>query len=211
MDPLRNRKHEIFAREIASGAPLRAAYISAGYRDSAAARFNASRLRNTSTVKGRIDALNAQFAEASGIKTAWLMEQYVKVVLADPKRDANRLHEVATRISIDGNGEQHIEVDRIGALNSLARMLGAFVNKMELSGANGGPVEIEAVSDQEAFRKLLTDSVALFGSIGMPQRLLGDLSVAIDELYPEFEQEDAAASVQPEPPGRRATGSARTR
>jgi hypothetical protein len=110
------------------------------------------------------------------------------------------MHEIATRITINDKGECQVEVDRIGALNSLGKMLGVFVNRTELTGANGGPVELESLSDREVYRNLLTSSVGLFKGVGLPPALIDDLSVAIDDLYPEVGSADGevtAASYQP--------------
>src|SRR5258708_30007772 len=63
MKPLKNRQHEIFAQELAAGAPLLSAFQSAGYKDSSSARYNASRLRNSPAVRERVNELLAQSAK----------------------------------------------------------------------------------------------------------------------------------------------------
>jgi hypothetical protein len=63
MKPLKNRYHEIFAQKLATGAPLLNAYLSAGYKNSSSARYNASRLRNSPAVRERVNELLAQSAK----------------------------------------------------------------------------------------------------------------------------------------------------
>jgi hypothetical protein len=84
MPQLTNRRHEIFAIELAAGAPLLIAYLTAGYRESYSARFNASRLRNTPKIKDRINELLQEFGERTRIKLEWVQETIAPLLEIDP-------------------------------------------------------------------------------------------------------------------------------
>ncbi len=84
MPQLTNRRHEIFAIELAAGAPLLSAYLAAGYRETYSARFNASRLRNTPKIKDRVSELLQEFGERAKIKLEWVQETIAPFLEIDP-------------------------------------------------------------------------------------------------------------------------------
>jgi hypothetical protein len=57
MGPLRNPKHEIFARHVAAGVDLAEAFVLAGYESSSAAGRNHNRLARHPDVAARIEEL----------------------------------------------------------------------------------------------------------------------------------------------------------
>jgi hypothetical protein len=84
MPQLANRRHEVFALELATGAPLLSAYLTAGYKESYSARFNASRLRNTPAVRQRVDELLAEFGERSAIRLEYIQAKVLDLLELDP-------------------------------------------------------------------------------------------------------------------------------
>src|SRR6266481_6431844 len=167
MPQLKNRRHEIFALELASGAPLVSAFLAAGYKDSYSARYNASRLRNDSREKERINELLQEHADRTAIKVEWVQNKIAPfldvdaVELYEPSGDPDnpgklelkpltalpeRLRKAITRIRVDPETGQPVEVwlvDKLAAANTLLRSLpGGSISRHEVSGPNGGPLEI---------------------------------------------------------------------
>jgi phage terminase small subunit len=146
MPQLTNRRHEIFALELASGAPLVSAFLVAGYKESYSAPYNASRLRNTPKVRERINELLQEHGERSRIKVEWVQEQIAPLLEIDPgelyeSTDPNdpdklklkplsslpaRVRKAITRIRIDPETNHAVEIflsDKIAAANALLRSL----------------------------------------------------------------------------------------
>jgi hypothetical protein len=80
MPKLRNRKRETFAVEVAAMTPLDRAYVLAGYADSKWACYNASKLAHIPEVARRIDELQAEFADRSGIRAEYLQRKLLPLV-----------------------------------------------------------------------------------------------------------------------------------
>lgn len=119
---LRNRKHEIFALELATGAPLEESYLVAGFKPGYSAKFNASRLRNHPDVKERIEELLTEFQRQSFLKMEWVLRELTRIVeVKDP-----------SKLTIKGDGERIAEYDRHGALRSIGQFLGGDASRPEL-------------------------------------------------------------------------------
>jgi phage terminase small subunit len=140
---LTNRKHEIFAREIAAGEGLEASYLAAGYKPGRSARFNASRLRNRPDVRKRIEELLEQFNEQSALKLEYLQRQLLPVLQSNPQdlfeRGTTRLKTIAAlprevaaaikSVKFDKQTGALVEItlaDKIAAANVLLRSIGAI-------------------------------------------------------------------------------------
>ncbi len=80
MPILKNQRHELFAQELAKGAPANAAYIAAGYTPS---DQNAQRLTRNDKVKARVAELQARGAERTKITIALVLEELARIALAD--------------------------------------------------------------------------------------------------------------------------------
>jgi phage terminase small subunit len=146
MPMLTNRKHEIFAREIAAGEGLEASYIRAGYKPGYSARFNASRLRNTRLVKERVNELLDQFNQQAGVKAEYvqaklmpLLQVNFKDLLDDdgqlkPMHDLPREVTAAVKsIKYDRKTGQVAEVvltDKVSTATCLLKSIGA-INESE--------------------------------------------------------------------------------
>jgi hypothetical protein len=144
--PLRNRREEDFAEAVAAGVSQRQAYVLAGYGEQS---NNAPRLAAKPRVSARISYLRREFNDTvrgnGKLKLAWLQAQYVSIATADPTRDRDRLCKVASKIEIDAEGKTKFEIDRQRALDSLTKTVGGFITRAELTGADGGPLEVEAM------------------------------------------------------------------
>jgi len=111
--PLPNRKHEIFAVELATGAPLESAYLTAGYKPGRAARFNASRLRNKPWLRERLNELFEAAAKDAVVGIGWVQRNLIDIIEGKSESKGGMR-----------DGKPFTETDRLAALTSLARTLG---------------------------------------------------------------------------------------
>ena len=167
MPVLSNPKHELFAQEIAKGSPASVAYVAAGYAKNDG---NASRLNGHEKVRARVQELLAEGAEKAGVTVQRIVDELAKVGFAnmgaylkatsggDPYFDYASLTdeqkaaiaEVTVEDFTDGRGEDARQVrrikfklhDKLGALEKLGKHLGMFSDKVNLHGADGGPLKI---------------------------------------------------------------------
>ena len=128
MPVLSNPKHERFAQGLAAGKTADEAYTDAGYR---AHRGNASTLRANQSIKDRIAELQDSAAARTEITVATLTEMY--------QRD----REFAYEMKQPGAA--------IRAADSLAKLYGLFIDRRELSGRDGGPIQFDlsSLTDEE--------------------------------------------------------------
>ena len=122
MGALSNRKHELFAQELAKGATQDAAYVSAGYKPD---RGAASRLSAKVNIQARVSELQ----ERAAIKVETTVEDIARQLDEDRKL-AISLGQPSAAVS---------------ATLGKAKVLGLIVDrtKNEHTGANGGPVAVE--------------------------------------------------------------------
>jgi len=198
MPVLKNRKHELFAQEVAKGAAGAAAYKKAGYTFKApdVGMKAASRLLNSVDVQARVKELQTRAAEKTEITIASVITELAKIGFSnmeayfrsnedgDPVLDFSTLtseqkaamSEITVETYLEGRGEDARTVkkvkfklhDKKGALVDIGRHLGAFRDKLEISGPNGGPVEtanlhMTPAQAQEAYANLLKNANALSG------------------------------------------------
>ena len=83
MPVLDNPKHEAFVQGVFRGEDATKAYIGAGYSAKTAA-FAASRLLSDVKVQRRLRELQAETAKVAVFERADLLEEYLRVALADP-------------------------------------------------------------------------------------------------------------------------------
>lgn len=178
MPALKNAKHEAFAVAIFEGKTQRAAYELAGYqkRD-----CNASRLKSSDKVKNRIAELHKEVADLACIDRSRVVAEYAKVAFANMEdyvsftnkgeayldfslmdRDkAAAISEVVIDEYVDGKGEDGRDVkktkfklhNKLGALDSIARHLGMFIDKSQIDVKHySGGIFDEAVKQAEQVR-----------------------------------------------------------
>jgi len=171
MAPLKNSKHEAFARALVEGMSGHDAYLAAGYKSGtpAATDAAASRLLRMGKVAARVAELKVDAARASTITAARVLDELGKLAFAnmqdymrsgadgDPFLDFSKLtrdqaaalQEVTIEDFKDGRGEDAREVrkirfklaDKRASLVDLGKAFGLFKEKIEHTGKDGGPLE----------------------------------------------------------------------
>lgn len=167
---LTNPKHELFAQEVAKGATLERAYEKAGYQPS---RKNAQRLRTNEGVSSRIEELLSQAAERAGVTIEAVVTELAKIGFSDIRRavkwgagisvpDGDGEARISNGVSMKSSEEidddtasaisevtqtkEGIRIklhDKRAALVDLGRHLGMFKDRVEHSGPDGGPIQVE--------------------------------------------------------------------
>ena len=82
MTPLRNTRHETFARGLAEGKSISEAYKAAGYKSS---RPHASRLATNGNIKGRVAELQDAAATETEITIRSLIEEVSRFSTCETK------------------------------------------------------------------------------------------------------------------------------
>jgi hypothetical protein len=143
MGPLKNRKHEAFAREIAALTPPATAYAAAGFKgDPRWHRYNASKLAHKPQVRARIAELGKQFEAMAGIHAAYIQHKLLPLIEAN----------AAELFERDEKGE------RLRPIAELPRELTAAIAKIKCDADTGRVTEI-ALHDKTAAGSLLLRSV----------------------------------------------------
>lgn len=147
MPKLANRRHEIFAVELAAGTPLLTSYLRAGYKDTYSARYNASRLKNSIKVHERVAELLDDFRDRAFVGIQYVQAELVKII-------ENRAYS-AERFE---DGKEVKQRDRLAALAQLARTL--LGTKVEVThdladGVTAGFAKLLSPEDQRTLADLL--------------------------------------------------------
>lgn len=179
MSVLENARHERFAQELAKGKTADEAYQLAGYKEN---RHNASRLKTNEHISVRVEEILGRVAERAEITQARVLEELAKIGFSnmldyvtvgsngDPYVDLSALNrdtaaaiaEVTVEDFKDGRGEDARDVRRVkfklhdkkGALVDIGKHLGMFREKIELTGKDGGPIEVSDMTDTEKARRV---------------------------------------------------------
>jgi hypothetical protein len=172
--PLPNARHEAVARAFVAGKADREAGVAAGFRDSPYLRGNIARLRRRPDVTARIKELAGDAAGDARIELSYVVKRLAS--LADgtlahflqrradgglelqwgkPKLDfttatAEQLRALKSIETTRGGGVKLTLHDPTAALAHLARVLELGApERLEVTGANGGPIELEARANGE--------------------------------------------------------------
>lgn len=140
---LRNSRREAFARNVAKGMGLRESYQAVGYKASPQhASANASDLSSMPDVAARISELKEAAAKKAEISAARVLEETGKIAFAKvgPGADDGDL----SALSREQIGALNIKK---GALSDLGKYLGMPKDRIEHTGANGGPIQLHAMLD----------------------------------------------------------------
>lgn len=164
MPVLSNTKHELFAQALAKGKSQADAYAAAGYKPS---EPHASRLASSGKVQARVAELAGKGAERAIVDIGRTLAEMARIGFSDLRKafDGNRLlhpsewpDDVAAAISSvevvvrpigDGDVEHIHKIkfwDKNSALEKIAKHLGMFIERHELSGpadGDGKPTAIE--------------------------------------------------------------------
>jgi phage terminase small subunit len=174
MPVLANARHERFAQEIAKGETANAAYIKAGYAENDG---NAIRLKGNERIASRVAEILAAGAQRAEITQARVLAELGKIGFSDIRKMFNEngglipIHEldddaaaclssieVVTKKVPGGEASEVEHVakikvwDKRAALVDIGKHLGMFKESVELTGKDGGPIE---VADMELARLIL--------------------------------------------------------
>lgn len=212
MPQLKSRKREAFAREVASMTPLDRAYVLAGYTDSQWARFNASKLAHLSEVAARIEELQDEFADRSGIHKEYLQRRLLPLIEADPRalfemvddpvtgRKSERLRPVTslpaalaaavTKIRLDSKTGDVVGLDlanksEVGSV--LLRSVGGLVDRVAIDDSG----EVADMSDAALYARIVEQSFDILARLGVSPDLLDDLQGEVAKLLGQSEATDA--------------------
>lgn len=159
-----NEKQQRFVDEYLIDLNATAAYKRAGYEaEGNAAEVNACRLLSNAKVAEAIAKRMKDREKRTEITQDRVLQEYAKLAFLDPRRFYNEdgalipVHQLdadvaAALVGVDvheekvdgvavGQTKKIKFVDKKGALDSVARHLGMFNDKMALTGKDGGPIE----------------------------------------------------------------------
>lgn len=128
MSALENPKHERFAQERAKGKSADEAYQLAGYAEN---RGNASRLNSNESVQARIAELQGRAAKRVEITLASITERLLNIAEKAEKSEEAPMLSVARASLMDA-----------------AKLNGLVVDKSEVAGKDGAPIEVN-VTDRD--------------------------------------------------------------
>ncbi len=151
-------KQQRFVEEYLVDLNAKQAAIRAGYSERSA-EVEGSRLLRNAKVAAEVAAARARLSESVGITTERVLREYARLGFSDmrayAKWDGGLVTLNASDALTDDDAAAVLEVsqgqhgvklklhDKKGALDSIAKHLGMFVEKHEHSGTDGGPVVIE--------------------------------------------------------------------
>lgn len=139
-------KQEAFAREYLIDLNATQAAIRAGYSVDTAKQQGARLLTNVDVARFVAEGME-QRAEETGIDARWVLEQAVDVYRV--ARDDNKLSEALRALEHIG---KHVDV-------------GAFRERVEHTGKDGGPIQHEQVTnDADAFTRTIAGIAARSGA-----------------------------------------------
>lgn len=129
MPALPNAKHELFAQALAKGETADAAYVIAGYSEN---RGNATRLKANESVERRVSEILGKAATRAEITVAGISDRLLKIA------------EKGERSGLPAM----LAVGR-AALMDVAKLNGLVVDKREMFGKGGGPIEYQSLTEDE--------------------------------------------------------------
>lgn len=129
MPALSNPKHERFAQAMAKGETATAAYELAGYEPNDG---NAARLKGNDRIEARVAEILERAATRAEITVASISDRLLKIAeKCERTSEANKLG-VARATLMD-----------------VAKLNGLIIDKRELAGRNGGPIEYANLTEDE--------------------------------------------------------------
>lgn len=151
MPILANARHELFCQEMAKGASQTDAYTAAGYNGD---RTAASRLATKVNIAARVAEIKTAAAEMVIIDEAYVLSTIKDTVercrQAEPVRD--RKGEIVLTETPTGDLAPAYVFNSTSVLKGaelLGKHIGMFKERVEHTGANGGPIETIDRSDRD--------------------------------------------------------------
>lgn len=131
--PLNNPKHETFVQGLLNGKTADQAYVDAGYKEN---RHNAARLKNSEHIRKRLAFIQGKAAA----KTQKTLEDILQW-LEDAQKGAQEAEQYSASVK---------------AATEYARLTGlGAATKVQLTGADGGPIQTADVSASELAKAIL--------------------------------------------------------
>jgi phage terminase small subunit len=134
MPVLENARHERFAQALAKGETADAAYVIAGYEEN---RGNATRLKANESVEARVAEILERAAMRAEITVAGISERLLMIA-----EKGEKLAEASG-----------LSVAR-ASLMDVAKLNGLVVDKREMFGKGGGPIEYTNMTEAEIDARL---------------------------------------------------------
>lgn len=163
-------KQELFILEYLSDFNATQAAIRVGYSQKSAYSTGV-RLLKSPKVQAALDAEIAKRAENSKVTQERIVEELAKIAFLDPRRfydvagnlipvcklppdvaaalSSIEVQQVGSVGGVLTEVKKFKAIDKLGALNTLARHLGMLTDKTQVTGADGGPVEYKNLTDRE--------------------------------------------------------------
>lgn len=165
-------KQERFVEEYLIDLNGTQAAIRAGYAPNSASVEGARQLANAN-VRARIDIALAERSRRTGVNSDIVIQELAKIarvnpvavidpatgeVKTDSPDDLAAIASVRVKVTPTKNGEMvEREVrmaDKIKALELLGRHLGMFIERRELTGKDGGPIQLEAMTAEQREQRI---------------------------------------------------------
>lgn len=148
------------------------AAIRAGYSPNCA-KETGSELLTYPHVRARIDVARAERSKRTGVNADIVVEELAKIarvnpidvidpntgkIKADSVDDVAAIASVRVKITPTKNGdivEREVRMaDKIKALELLGKHLGMFIDRKEITGKDGGPIQLEAMTAEQREQRI---------------------------------------------------------
>ena len=186
-------KQEKFAQGLFAGLSQREAYKQAynasRMKDNTIDK-NAYTLANDTKITTRLEKLTEELKQRNMVTVERVLQEYARLAFFDPRKvfDADGSPKSIVDLDDDtaaavaglevieiyegrgserkfvGNLKKYKISDKIGALDSIGKHLGMFIERKEVTGPNGGPIEISSMNDND--RLAFIKKVAVNGDEG---------------------------------------------
>jgi hypothetical protein len=168
---LKNRRHEIFAVEVASCAPYDLAYVRAGYPDTPWSGANGRRLAQRPEVVARIAELQAEHKERSAVYVEYLQAKLAPII------------EVRATDLFEKQADLFESRERLKPLSKLPPSVSAAIERVKVDPETGRVTDIVLHNKLEAVSLLLrsigglTDRHEIDARVGIAEMHLGDIPI----------------------------------
>ena len=165
LSPLRAR----FVDEYMIDRNATQACIRAGYSPKAAKKI-AYVVLNHHEVRAEIDRRTAILSEQAGVRAAQVVEKLAAIVNANigdylvagpdgqPRLDLDQLkggQGMAIQDLVTEDGARIRMHDKVAAADKLLRHIGGYKDRVEITGRNGGPIELKPVTNAQRLKALM--------------------------------------------------------
>lgn len=137
MPILKNGKHELFAQELAKGKTADEAYILAGYKEN---RGNAATLKAKQNILDRVHEIQSRGAERAEVTVASILAE-----LEEARELAKSMEQASPMVA---------------ASMGKAKIAGILVDRSELTGKDGGPIQTQEVRARDEIARRIAGLAA---------------------------------------------------